>query len=56
VRRAKQQFDPVGHYARADIFHLDVRPNRPGPVTAVAEDGPAGEGPSPAEAGSVDRA
>ena len=32
VRRAKQQFDVVGHYARADIFRLDVRPNVPGPV------------------------
>lgn len=35
VRRAKQQFDVVGHYSRADIFHLDVRPNPDGPVTTA---------------------
>jgi nitrilase len=30
VRRARRQFDVVGHYARPDIFHLDVRPNPAG--------------------------
>ncbi len=39
VRRAKRQLDVVGHYARADIFHLDVRPNPRGPVSQTQIDG-----------------
>ncbi len=44
VRRAKRQFDVVGHYARSDIFHLDVQPNRPGPVGGLEAGGDAAPG------------
>jgi nitrilase len=30
IRRARQDFDPAGHYARPDIFHVETRRSRAG--------------------------
>ena len=42
TRVARQQFDPVGHYARPDVFHLDVDVRAKPAVTLEA----SGEAPS----------
>ena len=50
LRAARRQFDPVGHYARPDVFRLSVdterrRAARFGPGQSVAQEGaPAGPG------------
>jgi nitrilase len=33
VARAKLDFDAVGHYARADVFHLEVNERKAAPVS-----------------------
>ena len=33
VAAARREFDPVGHYARPDVFHLTVDTRRRTPVT-----------------------
>jgi nitrilase len=47
ARAGRLQFDPVGHYGRADVFHLtvDARPRRSVSYTGPAEEA-EGHGPS----------
>ena len=46
ARAARVQFDPVGHYGRADVLHLsvDARPRRSVSFTAEPPDPPASSG------------
>lgn len=40
AHRSRREFDPVGHYARPDVFRLvvDTRPHRPVEFTTVGPD------------------
>ncbi|HZN12806.1 MAG TPA: carbon-nitrogen hydrolase family protein [Acidimicrobiales bacterium] len=54
ARASRRQFDPVGHYARPDVFRLAVN-TRPAPAVTFADEpaasGPA-SGPAPAPGGT----
>jgi nitrilase len=49
VIRARQDFDPVGHYARPDLFRLRVDEARRAPVTFHDSSGPDASHPGPKE-------
>ena len=49
VIRARQDFDPVGHYARPDLFRLHVDEARRAPVTFHDSSAPDGARPGPKE-------
>ncbi len=49
---SRQQFDPVGHYARGDVLHLTVNARSNDAVTVVRPDPPTGPSPVPRALGT----